>query len=75
MTLPNKVTLGRLTLALVTFACLWNQTPALYVAAFWFCAVAVATDWVDGWLARRRGGQPLQGHRRPLADRSWSSAA
>lgn len=55
MTLPNKVTLARLALALVTFACLWSQRPMLYVAAFVFCAVAVATDWVDGWLARRRG--------------------
>lgn len=55
MTLPNKVTLARLVLALVTFACLWSQRPGLYVAAFLFCAVAVATDWVDGWLARRRG--------------------
>ena len=55
MTLPNKVTLGRLLLALVTFACLWAQRPGLYLAAFVFCAFAVATDWVDGWLARRRG--------------------
>lgn len=70
MTLPNKVTLGRLLLALVTFACLWSQRPALYVAAFWFCAVAVATDWVDGWLARRRGEtSPFGAIADPLADK------
>lgn len=70
MTLPNKVTLGRLALALVTFACLWSQRPALYVAAFWFCALAVATDWVDGWLARRRGEvSPFGAIADPLADK------
>lgn len=70
MTLPNKVTVGRLLLALVTFACLWSQRPALYLAAFWFCAVAVATDWVDGWLARRRGEvSPFGAMADPLADK------
>ncbi|MBI5597833.1 MAG: CDP-diacylglycerol--glycerol-3-phosphate 3-phosphatidyltransferase [Elusimicrobia bacterium] len=70
MTLPNKVTLGRLFLALVTFACLWAQRPELYLAAFVFCAFAVATDWVDGWLARRRGEvSPFGAVADPLADK------
>ncbi len=70
MTLPNKVTLGRLALALVTFACLWLKRPELYLAAFVFCAVAVATDWVDGWLARTRGETSAFGAiLDPLADK------
>ncbi|MBI3296886.1 MAG: CDP-diacylglycerol--glycerol-3-phosphate 3-phosphatidyltransferase [Elusimicrobia bacterium] len=70
MTLPNKVTVARLGLALVTFACLWSQRPNLYIAAFVFCAIAVATDWVDGWLARRRGEtSPFGAVVDPLADK------
>lgn len=70
MTLPNKVTVGRLFLAVVTFGCLWAQREELYLAAFVFCAFAVATDWVDGWLARRRGEiSPFGAVADPLADK------
>lgn len=70
MTLPNKLTMGRLVLALVTFSLLWMRTAASYDAAFVACAFAVATDWVDGWLARRRGEVSAFGAMAdPLADK------
>ncbi|HBL18804.1 MAG: CDP-diacylglycerol--glycerol-3-phosphate 3-phosphatidyltransferase [Elusimicrobia bacterium GWA2_69_24] len=53
MTFANKLTLGRVVLALLTFGCLWVRSPALYAAALVFYALAAITDWVDGWIARR----------------------
>ena len=55
MTLANKLTLTRLALAPLTFACLWSQSPRLYSAALALYALATVTDWVDGWVARRTG--------------------
>ena len=55
MTLANKLTMARLALALLTFACLWTQRPGLYPWALALYAVATVTDWVDGFVARRTG--------------------
>jgi cardiolipin synthase len=67
VTAPNAVTLARLLLMPV---CAWLLASAHYGAGLVLTAVVGATDWVDGWLARRIGqvsrvGQLLD----PLADR------
>lgn len=55
MNLPNSLTVSRVILTALLIVCL------LVKGAFWsYLAVAVfiiaaATDWLDGWLARRRG--------------------
>jgi len=53
MTLANKLTLSRLLVALLTFGCLWLKRPPFYLAALVLYLFATATDWVDGWVARR----------------------
>jgi cardiolipin synthase (CMP-forming) len=67
LTVPNAVTLLRLVLMPV---CAWLLATAHFGAGLVLTAVVGATDWVDGWLARRIGqvsrlGQLLD----PLADR------
>lgn len=70
MTLPNKLTLGRLLLALITFACIWLQTPAAYAAALGLYLLATITDWVDGYIARRTDSVSTFGEMAdPLADK------
>src|SRR5919202_2744502 len=64
---PNAITLPRL---LAMPACGWLLGPGRYAAGLLLTAVVGATDWVDGWLARRTGqvsrlGQLMD----PLADR------
>jgi len=67
-TLPNVVTVARL--ALVPLFCwLALGLDELYSAA-WVLAVLGATDWVDGYLARRLGQVSLVGKvLDPVADR------
>lgn len=49
---PNVLTTGRLVLAIVLFVLIpWRW----YGAAAGLFVVAAATDWVDGWYARRYG--------------------
>lgn len=64
MNLPNRITLSRIVLAFALFAllALENAGVSLFAsraAALWGAAIAftvcVSTDWLDGWLARRRG--------------------
>jgi CDP-diacylglycerol--glycerol-3-phosphate 3-phosphatidyltransferase len=50
--LPNILTLSRLPLALVLFACI--ELRAWFAALAVFAAAAI-TDWLDGHLARTRG--------------------
>jgi len=70
MTLANKLTLTRLALALVTFACLWRQEPAHYVAATILYILATITDWVDGYVARRTNSVSAFGKvADPIADK------
>jgi CDP-diacylglycerol---glycerol-3-phosphate 3-phosphatidyltransferase len=49
---PNLLSLSRLPLAAAVFACI---DQGLWGVAFGLFAVAAATDWVDGWWARRYG--------------------
>jgi CDP-diacylglycerol---glycerol-3-phosphate 3-phosphatidyltransferase len=70
MTLANKLTLARLVLALITFACLWRQEPAYYVAATVLYILATITDWVDGYVARSTGSvSPFGKVADPIADK------
>jgi CDP-diacylglycerol--glycerol-3-phosphate 3-phosphatidyltransferase len=66
-TLPNAITLVRLLLMPV---CAWLLAGGRYGWGFGLTATVGATDWVDGWLARRirqvsRLGQLMD----PFADR------
>ncbi len=62
LNLPNKITLARLVIAALLFVMLsleiaeagMGKRAALNVAFVVFI-ICVLTDWLDGWLARRRG--------------------
>lgn len=55
MNLPNVLTLSRLGLIPIFVVCLaLDPTPALAVAAALVFLIASMTDWLDGYLARRR---------------------
>jgi len=70
MTLPNKLTLARFVLALLAFACLWRQSPGCYLAALVLTVVAMITDWVDGYIARRTHSvSPFGAMADPVADK------
>ncbi len=67
VTAPNAISFARLLLMPV---CAWLLATGRYGTGLWLTALVGATDWVDGWLARRTGrvsrlGQLLD----PLADR------
>ena len=52
-TVPNVISLVRLVLAIVLFAVIEGVAGELPLAALVLFVVAAATDWVDGWYARR----------------------
>ncbi len=67
VTVPNAISLARLLLMPV---CAWLLATEHYASGLVLTALVGATDWVDGWLARRIGqvsrvGQLLD----PFADR------
>lgn len=51
-TAPNVLSAGRLLLAPVLLAFAWRQLPTAFLVGF---GVALFTDALDGWLARRNG--------------------
>ena len=57
MNWPNLITVSRLFVTAACFACLVfakpDVSPTLVWWAFWLFVFAAATDFVDGWLARR----------------------
>lgn len=55
MNLPNQLTLGRLALTAVFVACFSIEFQGRFTAALAIFALAAATDWLDGEIARRRG--------------------
>lgn len=65
--LPNQLTAGRLVLSLVLFVfVVWQQ----YVWALLFFILGAATDWIDGWYARKYGQVTTLGRiLDPLADK------
>ena len=70
LNLPNQITLARLVIAVLLFVFLsleiadWGVAGSrhnalnLAMVVFIFC---VATDWLDGWLARRTGQETVFG--------------
>ncbi len=77
MTLPNKLTIGRLVLtALFVIALLGSGMAYLKTTALAIFVIASLTDWLDGWLARTRGWETTFGALLdPLADKVLVAAA
>src|SRR5262245_1737426 len=64
---PNLLSLARIPLAVVLFACIVYKLWLVGLVVF---VVACATDWIDGWWARRYGPLTLVGRNLdPLADK------
>src|SRR5262245_3427721 len=64
---PNLLSLARIPLAVVLFACIVYKLWLVGLVVF---VVACATDWIDGWWARRYGPLSLIGRNLdPLADK------
>lgn len=70
MTLANKLTLVRAALGMVTFACVWKQTPSSIAWAWGLYVAATVTDWIDGWIARKTHSiSPFGALADPIADK------
>ena len=58
MNLPNQITLARLTLSIVLFVlleCIGDQGGgSMWFVAFGLFTATAGTDWLDGYLARKR---------------------
>ena len=68
--LPNLLTLMRIGLIPPVMMLLLAETPASSFFAALLTGLAALTDWLDGWLARRRGQVSLVGKLLdPLADK------
>lgn len=66
-TIPNLLSLSRLPLAVVLFACISYDA---WTAALTVFLVATLTDWGDGWWARRTGRTSVLGRNLdPLTDK------
>ncbi len=64
---PNLLSLARIPLAVVLFACIVQQAWLVGLIAF---VIACVTDWMDGWWARKYGPLTLVGRNLdPLADK------
>jgi CDP-diacylglycerol---glycerol-3-phosphate 3-phosphatidyltransferase len=67
LNVPNALSFARIPLAVVLFACVVHEQ---WLAGLLVFIVATATDWVDGWWARRYGPLTLVGRALdPLADK------
>ncbi|MDD5655705.1 MAG: CDP-diacylglycerol--glycerol-3-phosphate 3-phosphatidyltransferase [Elusimicrobia bacterium] len=53
MNLANRMTMLRIVLAVAMVLALARTAPASHLLALALYVAAVATDWIDGWLARR----------------------
>ncbi len=60
-TLPNVLTVARLAVAVAIFAILPWRTAGAYLVGFFLFAFATATDWLDGFIARRFGWTTVLG--------------
>src|SRR5260370_703899 len=73
LTIPNLLTLSRLPLSVVLFACIAYER---WRAALLVFAVAAITDWLDGLLARRLNQQSAIGRSLdPLVDKVMTGGA
>ncbi len=76
MNLPNKLTTARIVLTFVFIYLLWARFPWCKLAALAAFAAAVASDFFDGWLARRGHGVTDYGKLMdPVADKLIVCAA
>ncbi len=67
LNVPNLLSFARVPLAVVLFACIVHE---LWLAGLVVFLVATATDWLDGWWARKYGPLTLVGRNLdPLADK------
>ncbi|MCA9528289.1 MAG: CDP-diacylglycerol--glycerol-3-phosphate 3-phosphatidyltransferase [Myxococcales bacterium] len=70
LNLPNMLTMARVAAIPVVMLLIWNGDPENCIYASWLYALATATDFLDGWLARRRGLVTVLGKfLDPLADK------
>lgn len=71
MNLPNKITLIRICFVpIILFLLLCKSIPSRYFVALIFFSVASCTDYLDGYLARKRGSITNLGKfLDPLADK------
>jgi cardiolipin synthase (CMP-forming) len=67
LTLPNVITFGRLCAVPLAFWLVVDHHPAY---AFFLFVAAGASDAVDGWLARRWGGNAIGALLDPVADKA-----
>jgi CDP-diacylglycerol--glycerol-3-phosphate 3-phosphatidyltransferase len=66
-TVPNYLSASRIPLAVILFACIVQQ---LWLVGLIVFIIAAATDWLDGWWARRYGPLSLIGRNLdPLTDK------
>ena len=79
MTLPNQITIGRILLipVFVVLAIYYGRTSAaghpdetLRIATIGVFLLAALSDGVDGWLARRYGGNSVGAILDPVADKA-----
>ena len=64
---PNLLSASRIPLAVILFACIVHEA---WLAALIVFLIATATDWLDGWWARRYGPLTLVGRNLdPIADK------
>jgi CDP-diacylglycerol--glycerol-3-phosphate 3-phosphatidyltransferase len=76
LTLPNQLTLLRIVLTPVFVALLLSENSTSRQMSLAVFLIAAATDWYDGWIARRLGYTSRWGKfLDPLADKILSSAA
>lgn len=67
LNVPNLLSLARVPLAVVLFACVGHEA---WLAGLVVFVVACATDWLDGWWARKYGPLTLVGRNLdPLCDK------
>jgi CDP-diacylglycerol--glycerol-3-phosphate 3-phosphatidyltransferase len=67
LNVPNALSLARIPLAVIVFAC---TVHAVWFVALLVFMVACVTDWLDGWWARRYGPLSIIGRNLdPLTDK------
>jgi CDP-diacylglycerol--glycerol-3-phosphate 3-phosphatidyltransferase len=68
--LPNLLTYARIAAIPVVLWMMWAETPAMSFLASVVFSLAAITDWLDGYLARKRGQESILGKLLdPLADK------
>ncbi len=74
-TIPNLLTLSRIVAVPLLVAAMWGRDRTGYWIGFALFVTAAATDWLDGWLARRNGQTSALGRfLDPIADKVMIAA-